>query len=271
MESFIIQDFKFYVPVSIGGAPTFAHFDTGSSGNMLVESVARGLEEIESRIMQGGMGRQEVRQVRLGRLELLGKSFDDETAVVFDGEDYFGDVPFDVSLTLGADVLLAAPLILDFKRLWMGFAEKPLKKNLARFPLDVAAGLPFIPMQHKRNELSAIFDTGASFSILNARHVEELGLKVEQVYALEVQDPAGGKGHIPIYRVDGIGVGDVDLGKCEAFVVSLEPIEQRLERRIDFVLGANAMLTSSLVWVLDRAQNALFISERDVDVYAESR
>lgn len=214
------------------------------------------------------MGQQEVKQVRLGRLEFLGKAFENETAVIFDGEDYFGDIPFEVSMTLGAGVLLAAPLILDFKRLWMGFADKSLKDDLLRFPMDCATGLPFIPLHHGDQELRTIFDTGASFSILNARHVEELGSPIEQVYALEVQDPAGGKGHIPIYRVEGLSVGEIDLGKCEAFVVSLEPIEQRLERRIDFVLGANTMLASGLVWVLDKSQGAVFISDRDVDVYA---
>lgn len=52
MESFIIQDFKFFIPVRMDETRTFAHFDTGASGNMVVESAAHKLEEIESRIMQ---------------------------------------------------------------------------------------------------------------------------------------------------------------------------------------------------------------------------
>jgi len=50
--------------------------------------------------------------------------------------------------------------------------------------------------------------------------------------------------------------------------VGLGPIEERVGRRIDVVLGANTMLTSALVWVLDKEQGALCVSERDVDVYA---
>jgi len=34
------------------------------------------------------------------------------------------------------------------------------------------------------------------------------------------------------------------------------------------VLGANTMLASVWVWMLDKSQNAVLISERSVDVYA---
>lgn len=267
MDSFIIQDFKFFAPIKLGEKDTFAHSDTGAIGNMLAASESEGLRQIESRVMQGGMGQQEVRQVQIDTLEFLEKSFADQTAVVIDGEAYFGDVPFPVSMTLGADVLLAHPLILDFKRMWIGYAEKPLKENLPRFTMETPSGLPFVKMRFGAQEANTIFDTGAGYSILNANHVEELGVQMEQVYALEVLDPAGGKGEIPIYRVEGLHMGDLELGLCEAFVVSLEPIEERLDKRIDFVLGANTMLGSGWVWVLDKAQNAVLISERSIDMY----
>jgi predicted aspartyl protease len=268
MEPFIIQDFKLFIPVSVGEKNAFAHLDTGASGNMLAAADAQGLERIESRVLQGGIGRQEVEQVRIDHLAFLGQSFDNETAILFDGEAYLGELPFPVIMTLGASALLAEPLILDFKRLWIGFAEKPLREDLPRSPMDYSAGLPFITLRHGSQEISAIFDTGAAYSILNADHVEELDLHPEQIYSLEVQDPAGGKGEMPIYRLDGLQIGETNLGKCETFMVSLGPIEQRLDRRIDFVLGANAMLASALVWVLDKKQGVAYISDRSVDVYA---
>jgi len=154
-------------------------------------------------VLQGGIGQQEVEQVRLDRLEFLGRWFCDETAIVFDGAAYFGELPFPAAMTLGAGTLLAGPLVLDFKRLWLGFAEKPLKEDLARFPLDAVQGLPFFTLRWGQQEMNAIFDTGAAYSILNADHVEALGLDIEQVYALEVQDPAGGKGQMPVYRLGG--------------------------------------------------------------------
>jgi len=268
MESLIIQDFKFFAPIRIGEQSAWAHLDTGASGNMVAAPEAHGLEEIEKRMMQGGIGQQEVRKVRLGTFQFLGKSFDDATAVVFDSETYFGDVPFSALMTLGAETLLAEPLILDFKRLWLGFAERPLKANLPVFPMKCVDGLPFITLRYGKQEMRAIFDTGAAYCILNAGHVEELGIQLERVYALEVQDPAGGKGEMPIYRLENIGIGEVELGQCETFAVNLDPIEQRLGERIDFVLGANAMVTSALVWVLDKERQAVYVSERDVDVYA---
>jgi hypothetical protein len=152
-------------------------------------------------------------------------------------------------------------------RLWLGFAEKRLREDLSAFPLDCSVGLPMIALHAGQCEMSAVFDTGAAYCILNAVHTEELGIQAERVYALEVRDPAGGQGEMPVYRLENIHIGGIKLGICEAFIISLEPIEQRLEKRIDFVLGANAMLTSALVWVLDKKQGKVYVSARDVNVY----
>lgn len=268
MESFIIQDFKLFAPVRLGEKDTWAHLDTGASGSMIASREAQKLETIARRVIQGGIGQQEVRQVRLNSMHFLGKRFDDSRAIVFDEETYFGDVPFPVSMTLGAEILLAAPLVLDFKRLWLGYAEKRLRGDLASYALDCNSGLPFMDLRYGQRAMRAIFDTGAAYCILNAGHVEELGIHPERVYVLAVRDPAGGQGEMPIYRLENISIGDTELGTCEAFIVSLEPIEQRLGRRIDFVLGANAMLASALVWVLDREQGRVYVSDRDVNVYA---
>lgn len=268
MESFIMQDFKMFAALQLGEKKTWAHLDTGASGNMITAAEAQRLEVIDKRVIQGGIGQQEVKQVRLDSLRFLGHHFDNATAIVFDGETYFEDVPFPVSMTLGAEVLLAEPLVLDFKRLWLGFAEKRLRKDLATYPLDCSTGLPFLDVRCGQHGMSAIFDTGAAYCILNAAHVEELGIQVERVYTLDVRDPAGGQGEMPIYRLEDLYIGDVKLGTCEAFIVSLEPVEQRIGKRIDMVLGANLMLTSALVWVLDKAQGKVRISNRDVNVYA---
>ncbi|GAB4478302.1 MAG: hypothetical protein Kow0088_18010 [Anaerolineales bacterium] len=268
MQSLIIQNFKLFAPLQLGKKDTWAHLDTGASGNMITATEAQALESIEKRVLQAGIGQQDVKQVRLSSLQFLGKRFDDTTAIVFDGDSYFGEVPFQISMTLGEDVLLAEPLVLDFKRLWVGYAKRHLREDLPSFALDCTSGLPFINLGWGQRELSTIFDTGASYCILNAAHLQELSALPPQVYALEVRDPAGGQGEMPIYRLENLSIGEIRLGRCEAFIVNLEPVEQRLKKRIDFVLGANLMLTSALVWVLDKEHGRTLVSERDVNVYA---
>ena len=76
---------------------------------------------------------------------------------------------------------------------------------------------------------------------------------------------------MPIYRVEGLRLGDIPLPPCESFAVNLEPIEERIDRRIDFVLGANAMLASGLVWVLDESNGALLVSPSDIRVQADNQ
>jgi hypothetical protein len=72
----------------------------------------------------------------------------------------------------------------------------------------------------------------------------------------------GPSGHRRVGKYDSIFDGETYFGDVPF------PIEQRLGRRIDFVLGANAMLASALVWVLDREQGRVYVSDRDVNVYA---
>ncbi len=266
MESFLIQDLKLFTPVRIGNQAAYAHLDTGASGNMIVVSAAEGLESIEDRHLQGAIGQQQVRQVRIPRMEFLGEKFEQETAVIFDGAGYFGDVPFPVSMTLGAATLLARPLILDFKRLWLGFAETSIRDDLARYAMDCTVGLPLITLRMGSREYRAIFDTGAAYTLMNSAHAEEIGLSIEQVYTIEGRDPAGGTSLIPVCRLENLSVGDVALGPTEIVQVNLGSIEERLQSRIDFVLGANTMLTSNLVWVLDKESGSMVVSERSVDV-----
>lgn len=268
MEPFIIQNFKMFAPVQVGDRQTWAHLDTGASGAMIVASEARAYEATGSRLVQGGIGRQEAAKARLPALNFLGRTFRDVGAIVFDGAEYFGDTPFPVTMTLGADILLSERLILDFKRLWIGLADRPARDDLPGHPLDCRTGLPLVELHLGDHRMNSIIDTGAAYCILNAVHVADLGIRPERIYSLEVQDPAGGKGEMPVYRVEGVRAGDTRLGVCESFVASLEQIESRLSERIDFVLGANALLSSALVWVLDRREGRLHLSERDVDVLA---
>jgi len=270
MQSLLIQDFKLFAPIRLNHKPAFAHLDTGASGSMLVSTEAEGMEAVESHLMQGGFGQRQVRLVRIGQLTFLDQEFPGTTAAVIDGAHYFADVPFPVSMTLGADILLARPLVLDFKRLWLGFEEGPFDPALSAFPLDCSAGLPVLTLRAGDRELQAILDTGAAYSLLNAAHAEALGLDLEPAYQLEGQDPAGGTALVDVHRLGELSVGDIPLGPCELVALDLSIIEQRLDVRVDFVLGANTLLASSTVWVLDKAGGYAYVTARGVNVRARS-
>jgi len=171
-----------------------------------------------------------------------------------------------VEMTLGANLLLSRPLILDFKRLWLGYASSPVREDLASYAMESAAGLPLIELRIGERRLWTLLDTGAAYSLLNAAHEAELGLELEEVYRLEGQDPTGQRSWIPVHELDGVRLGEVALGKMEIVRVDLGIIEERLGRRVDFVLGANALIRSGLVWVLDREEARVYVSERTVEV-----
>jgi len=271
MESFIIQDWKLFAPIHTGGEKTYAHLDTGAIGNMLSASKLDNAEVIDEKTMMGAMGEQQVKEVRIKDLTFLEQEFDHTKAVIFDGEQYFGDVPFPVTMTLGATVLLAKPLILDFKRLWLGFAESPVRADIPAYPMDFANGLPFLELNAGKTKLQTIFDTGAAYSLFNLAHETEAAWEFEEIYQLEALDPTGARSLIPVFELKNVTIGDVQLGKMEIVKVDLTAIEQRLDKRVDFVLGANALISSGLVWVLDSAKETIYISEHDVNVCVQGR
>ncbi len=266
MDSLIIQDWKMFAPIRVAGKKTYAHLDTGSVGNMVISSLAGDWEIIEERIMTGAIGEQRVKEVRTGPMEFLGHGIADSTAIVFEGSGYFGEMPFPVEMTLGAGVLLDRPLILDFKRLWLGYADSPIRQDIKSCPMESVDGLPFIELSINGRKFQTIIDTGAAYSLLNAAYAAEMHLDLDEIYRLEGRDPTGKTSYISVYVLDNLMFEELVLGKTEVVKMDLSAIERRLNRRVDFVLGANALISSRLVWVLDKAQEKVFVSERDVDV-----
>ena len=266
MIPFTIHELKLFAPVSLNGQATIAHLDTGATQTTIGAGAARGLEKVGSSRMRGGLGQRKAEFVRIPTLEFLGETFEDTTAAVVDSESYFAGVPFPVSLTLGAPILTARPLVLDFRRHWIGFAGGPLRPDLETIEAEFIKGLPLLNLRMDGHGLRAAFDTGAAYSVFNSAHLDEIGMEPEEVYSLEVNDPTGATSWLPVYRAGETSVSGIPLGPCEFLTVDLSPVEQGLDARVDFVFGANAMLTSGLVWVIDREHSCLRLAERGVDV-----
>jgi hypothetical protein len=169
-------------------------------------------------------------------------------------------------MRLGVPILLAKPLIVDFKRLRIGFVSPPFHSDLIHIPAEFVRGLPIFEGYLEGKPLQVIFDLGAGFSVLNSVRREELGLELGFAYFEEVNDPSGAKATVPVWRHSRLGVEGFLLGECEFLAMDLTAVEAGLGRRIDSILGVNAMLRSGCVWVIDPSSSCMWLTDTGIDV-----
>ena len=266
LDPLTIHEFKLFVPVVLNGRAAYAFLDTGATMHRVTAAASEGMERIGVSASQGAFGRRERESVRIAALSFLGEPFDDLTADVDDDPEHFAGVPFPVSLALGVRVLLAQPLVLDFKRLRIGFVKDALRPDLVRLPAEFVRGLPLITCQLGHHDLHAMFDTGAGFSTLNAVRLKHLGVAVRHAYSLEAKDSTGASEVVEVFGGPQLALNGLSLGEVEFLAIDLRAVEELLGTRVDFVLGVNTMLTSARVWVVDAREKCIRLATHGVDV-----
>lgn len=261
MQPFTIHEFKIFAPVTLNAQSTFAYLDTGGAGNAISPIAATGMEEVGEETVLGALGQEKRKVVRIDNLVFLGESFCNVHASIEKALAELEGVPFQVSIRLGAPILLAKPLVVDFKRLKLGFGAPSFQDDWVHIPAQFIKGLPFFESHMEGKPLRTIFDLGAGFSVLNAARYGELGLEFDFVYSEEVNDPSGTEATVDVWRHPQLGVSQMLLGECEFFVIDLTAAEQKLGTRIDFILGVNTMLRSARVWVLDSSSSSIWLAD----------
>ncbi|MDQ7030712.1 MAG: retropepsin-like aspartic protease [Ardenticatenia bacterium] len=266
MQPFTIHEFKIFAPITLNGQSTFAYLDTGAAGHAIAPAAAIGMDEVGKETVQGALGREERRVVRIDNLNFLGELFCNVRASIEDALAALEGVPFSVSIRLGAPILLAKPLVVDFKRLKIGFVSPPFRSDLIHIPTEFVKGLPIFEGYLGEKPVRAIFDLGAGFSVLNSARRDELGLELEFVYSEEVTDPSGAEAVIEVWRYPRFGVKDILLGGCELLAIDLTAVEEKLGTQVDFILGVNAMLRWGRVWVIDSHSSSIWLANAGVEV-----
>ncbi len=266
MRPFVIHEFKVFAPMTLNGQNAFAWLDTGGAGHAISPVAAMGMEEVGKETVLGALGWEERRVIRVASLGFLGELFCDVHASVENVLATLEDVPFTVSMRLGAPILLARPLVVDFKRLKIGFVSPPFRNDLVRIPLESVKGLPVFEGYLGAKPVRAIFDLGAGFSVLNSARLDEFGPELEFVYSEEVTDPSGAVAIIEVWRHPRLGVQDVLLGECEFLTIDLTAVEEKLGTRVDLVFGVNTMLRSGRVWVIDSHSSNIWLADAGVEV-----
>ncbi len=244
MDSFIIYEWLLLLPVTVNGVKGWASIDTGATASTVSGRIAHDLKVWRDMTVRGAIKEQSREIVKLEEVVFLGEKFENLEASI--DKDFLDKLPIETFMTCGVDILYSHPLILDFKELKVGFEEEH-SEVAEGLDITKAKGLVTFQMKLGDSKITALLDTGAGFSVINGTHLEDFAFDVTPVYSIEVKDPMGGVGAVDVFTGD-LQIGDLDLDNEEFLLMDLSGIEEALDTRIDFILGASTMLRSNAIW-----------------------
>lgn len=250
-KPFTIFNWFIFMPVEINGKETFAQLDTGAQKCRVTKAFSQYLDPIGEMQVGGVHGRQTVRQVSIQDLTFLDKTFSALEATVIEREDIYGELPFDVDCVLSGDIILAEPVLFDFRLQTLGKAQASSLTQPAFQPFDSSSGLPFLELRGRR-VFNAVFDLGAGNTVVNTNCLAEFPAK--KLFELPVHDTLNDEQMLDFYDVGDVSFGDYTLN-VEAISADLSGISDAVGRQVDFILGVNTMMQGR--WFVDKAQGEI--------------
>ena len=253
-----IHSLDMFAPAKVNGRETLAHLDTGANAPTVTPRFAEGLPRTGKMKIRSAFGREESEVVSVN-VEFMGEVFRDVEARVSDPQKPF---PFEWGVRLSAREIFARPIVFDFHVLAVLPAEAIDGGNWQKVPSNfLEVGLCMLEMEAGGRSLNVLFDTGAGISVINGRHLKEMGITVEPGFEMDVEDATGERRKVEAKVVRGLRLGGIEMPPFDAFVVELGLVEEYLGHRIDVVLGANAMLRGGLRWLFDREKSRVLVME----------
>ena len=233
------------VPVSLGGHTVRMVLDTGAERTVLTRSaVARfglPLDEFVGSTMRGAGGRlDEHRNAIVANLSIGGVGLAVQTpggalslpVVAFELDDIAG--------LLGGDMLRHTTLDFDFAAGWLSvLPDRTCAQSTAvAVPLTLLRRfLLLAPIELDGHKLTALVDTGASISLINARGLHRLGLSTDRTTHDPEVFPKVLGGNIPAHRHS---FGTLRIGGYEISAPRLLVYPQP-EPAFDLVLGLDIL------------------------------
>ncbi len=247
---FLVYEFKLFAPAQVGTLNTLAWLDTAANQATVSPQVASGLPPMGKIFVRSAFGQEEFETVGVD-VEFLGNTKSALQARVYQTDS---DLPFQSVLTLDAATLFAEPVVFDFRLMGMYLPTQEERVNhWVEIPSKFTAqDLCLIQCTAPGSSMWALFDTGAGLSVVNAKHLHEMGLALHPAYEIEIGDATGAKSVQEVALCSGLKLGGMPLPSFDCFVVDLQGIEDALGCQIDMILGANAMLRSGFRWLFDK-------------------
>ena len=148
---------------------------------------------------------------------------------------------------LGMDVLGAHRLEFRFAESSV-LVDEPPRTVSARPLLTSGAGHPFVPVHWGSREARAVWDTGASMTVVDARFIAGHPADFAPAGASTGTDSSGAQRATPAFTMTGATVGDVMLAPHRVAAVDLAGLNGS-GRPVDLILGYNSIRQAT--WLFD--------------------
>jgi len=261
VEDFIVDNFRIFAPVRIGAVSGYAQIDTGANPSFVRRSFSTDFQRVGTGEIRGALRMTAVEQCRLGIVSFLGYDFSDVVVnIQSDDAGDFQGLPFQVVMTIGVDILYQKPLYLNFVEGQIGFLEVVPSEWEVRgqvVDLHFKSGLAFFKTSLGSYKLNALFDTGAGFSVLNAKCLDMLRADLIEQEPEETLDPTGAKALIPVYKYPSLEINGRSIGEIRFLVMDLADVEKAIGMEVDIVFGFDTM--ASYNWVVGKSQKRLLM------------
>ena len=248
---FLIYEFKLFAPARVNGRGTLAYLDTAANQVTVSPQLADHLPRTGKMTIRSAFGQEEFETVAV-EIEFLGNT-QQTHARVYEAHD--NQLPFQSALTLDARTLFARPMIFDFRLLGLLPPSPSMESDWIEIPSKFTKqGLVLVQFIASGRPIWGLFDTGAGLSVVNAAHLDEMGLSLRPAYEMEIGDATGAKSLQEVQLCSGLYLDTIPLPPFDCFAVDLQSIEEAIGHRIDLIFGANAMLKSGLRWLFDQSE-----------------
>ncbi|RMG39715.1 MAG: hypothetical protein D6732_03895 [Methanobacteriota archaeon] len=256
MSPFTIHELKIFAPARVNGRDTLAQLDTAATFATVSPTVADGLTREGKVTVRSAFGDRDFEMVSVD-IEFIGLTLSKVRARVHKDD---GVLPFEADIVLSGQELFGQGVIYDFRLLGC----LPCNKIEGTGWEEVTAeflenGLCIIEMEAGGKAVNALFDTGAGISVINSARIKENDLQTKAGYKMVVRDATGVQHMQVIHSYSGLRMGEIEIPPFDGIAVNLSKVEEAVQRRIDLVFGANAMLKSGLRWWFHKQEGEVFV------------
>jgi hypothetical protein len=240
----------------------YAQLDTGASRTFVRPKLRGQLRYLgEGRKMMGVFGDDRSELGQIDEMQFLGHVFKKLSVNLSKAERGPEVYSVESAMTLGTDVLFSLMNMgfsLSFSDQTISFTGiQPSGMKKLRITMD--RSLAFLGACIDGKNLNALFDTGAGFSALNKRVLNDEGAPKELkcVRELVVTDPVGGNSKVPVFTCDEFSLAGFGYRNIEFLILDFSKIERVSGLQIDFVFGVNLMMNHD--WHIFPNARALFV------------
>lgn len=239
-----VHDGKIFIPCQFDSFETTCLLDSGSNFSTVNSKLFDDYKAIGQIQYNGGTGNEiTIDKIRIGELKTAHLILKDWPVA------RLPHYPGYLNL-LGLDIFSKTPVLFDFKNLQV-IVNPPIPKDLSTVPFISQFGLMLLPVKMGDKELFAVWDTGASYCVVDQGYI--LNNPSDFSFVKEVQGTDATRTNMPmkLYNIKSLTIGGLTLNNIRVAAMDLSGMRKVYPDFPVFFIGYNIIIQHS--WYFDIA------------------